>query len=178
MTVNMGGSRLALEWALQQEIHILLIQEHKGTKEKVAAYQTLAIKHKWNGVWTPALETSATGRSGGVAILARDPILVVKGNGDYDHRWVSAVIPYTRTRAMHIHCIYGWDRSYEDDGRNAVLGERIQEHITRNGRIPYIVGGDWNQTPEEVAVYWRKIVRQKEQANRQVCSSGKSTGSW
>ena len=59
MMVNIGGGRLALEWALQQDVHILLIQEHKGTKEKVASYQTLAIKYKWNGVWTPAPQEEA-----------------------------------------------------------------------------------------------------------------------
>ena len=109
-----------------------------------------------NGVWTEALETSYLGRSGGVAILAKDPILAVKGKGKYDHRWVSTILPYTRTRAMHVHCIYGWDRTYEDDGRNAELSQRIQEEISKNGRVPYIVGGDWNQTPEEVAEHWRK----------------------
>ena len=91
MTINIGGGRRALEWALEQDVHIILIQEHRGTKEKVAAYQMLAARYKWNGVWTEALETSYLGRSGGVAILAKDPILAVKGKGKYDHRWANVV---------------------------------------------------------------------------------------
>ena len=178
MTINIGRGRRALEWALEQDVHIILIQEHRGTKEKVAAYQMLAARHKWNGVWTEALETSDLGRSGGVAILAKDPILAVKGKGKYDHRWVSAILPYTRTRAVHIHCIYGWDRTYEDDGRNAELSQRIQEEISKNGRVPYMVGGDWNQTPEEVAEHWRKIAHPKVSENLQAASGEKWIGLW
>ena len=73
MTVNMSGGRHTCEWALQQDVRILLVQEHKGTNDKVASYQTLAAKYKWNGVWTEALEKSATGRSGGGRHLRRSP---------------------------------------------------------------------------------------------------------
>ena len=76
------------------------MREHKGAKEKLAAYQTLAAKYELNGVWTEALETSATGRSGGVAMLARGPVLVVGGHGRYGRRRVRAVMPCARTRAM------------------------------------------------------------------------------
>ena len=33
MTINIGGGRRALEWALEQNMHISMIQEYRGTRE-------------------------------------------------------------------------------------------------------------------------------------------------
>ena len=89
-----------------------------------------------------------------MAILAREPSLAVQGKGSYDHRMVAAIVPYTRKAAVHILNVYGWDRTYVDDALNAELQNRVQQEIQRIGRAPYVIGGDWNQTPEEVGATW------------------------
>ena len=41
--------------------------------------------------------------SGGVAILARSPLVIFKGTGSYDHRYIHGIAPYTRRSGVHLH---------------------------------------------------------------------------
>ena len=75
-----------MDWALEQDVHVLLIQEHRLVEGPLASAPIKAISKGWQGVWQPALNTGTHGRSGGVATLVRQPVLMVKGNGEYNHR--------------------------------------------------------------------------------------------
>ena len=61
-------------------MEIIMIQEHKFTKDKWATRQILAIEMGWHGVWKAAHITEKGGASGGIATLTRIPILITKGD--------------------------------------------------------------------------------------------------
>ena len=47
--------------------------------------------------------------------------------------------------------MYGTQRQHPDaSARNTALIKAIQEHLSGLGRVPWVVGGDWNMTPEDV----------------------------
>eukprot|EP00972_Heterocapsa_arctica_P036454 5365317-Heterocapsa_arctica.AAC.2 len=61
----------------------------------------------WQGVWEPANQTEkkadgTTGRSGGVAILAWNGILVLKSEFEADHIIFGATIGWGRRKSIHI----------------------------------------------------------------------------
>ena len=84
LTINVTGSKESLTWAMTQEVQIILLQEHKALSAHLPAWQALAKRHGWNGVWEAAIKTPAGGLSGGVAILTRDTIPLFRGSGSYD----------------------------------------------------------------------------------------------
>eukprot|EP00972_Heterocapsa_arctica_P097514 14386367-Heterocapsa_arctica.AAC.1 len=47
-------------------------------------------------------------------------------------------------------CIYGLDNGHTNpppEEGNKLLGARISEHLAKIGRVPWIIGGDWNLEP-------------------------------
>ena len=103
LTINTGGSREALEWALEQDVQILMIQEHRLLEGPLASAQVKAISKGWQGVWQAAMSTGKHGRSGGVSTLVRQPILMIKGDGDYNHRWRRVMLQWTG-KTKNTHC--------------------------------------------------------------------------
>eukprot|EP00972_Heterocapsa_arctica_P092580 13652804-Heterocapsa_arctica.AAC.1 len=83
-STNLSGSQFDFEYMLEHcKDHVMLIQEHWRLKEQLHTWQTLAYLKGWHGVWEPAKVTEKdqdgiTGRSGGVAILTWNGILILQ----------------------------------------------------------------------------------------------------
>jgi hypothetical protein len=140
---------------MRQDAHFLLIQEHRLLPDQVGGAQVMSQAMGWKGVWTPAQQGFRAGRSGGLAILGRDPLLVVADTGDYNHRYLKAVVPLTRRVGVHLYNVYGWDRTQEAEAQNDDLHDRVRADLAKAGRVPFVVGGDWNLEPDEVMHGWR-----------------------
>ncbi len=65
MTSNVGGSREALAWALEQEVEVLLIQEHRMLGQVLQGAMSQARWKGWAGVWEPAQTSGRQSRIGG-----------------------------------------------------------------------------------------------------------------
>ena len=142
LTVNTGGGREALDWALEQDVQILMIQEHVLEEGPLANAQVKATNKGWQGVWQPALNTGKHGRSGGVATLVRQPVLMILGGGDYNHRWHSVMVQWTRKTKLHIVNIYGKEgKQLEVEELNHKLQDNIQQELQGLGRVPWVIGG-------------------------------------
>ena len=65
------------------------------------------------------------------------------------HRATTAIIPWTRTAAIHLASVYGAHSLHHDraaeNGR--MIGE-LQEHLAVLGRVQWVLGGDWNMQPD------------------------------
>ena len=104
------------------------IQEHRLIGGPLASAQIKAISKGWQGVWQPAMNTGKHGRSGGVATLVRQPVLMIKGDGDYNHRWHRVMVQWTRKTKIHIVNIYGKEGKTTEDGeQNHKLQSNVQE---------------------------------------------------
>eukprot|EP00972_Heterocapsa_arctica_P047534 7011527-Heterocapsa_arctica.AAC.1 len=87
--------------------HIMLIQGHWRLQDEIEQWKTTAHLKGWQGVWEPVIVTEknndgVTGRSGGVAILNWNGILLLKSNVEADHRLVGATIGWGRKKSLHI----------------------------------------------------------------------------
>ena len=92
-----------------------MIQGHGICEGQLASMPLNAIAKGWQGVWEPALDTGKHGRTGGVATLVRQPILMTRGVGEYGHRWHRVMLQWTRKPKLHIINIYGKDGMTPDD---------------------------------------------------------------
>eukprot|EP00972_Heterocapsa_arctica_P057587 8496148-Heterocapsa_arctica.AAC.1 len=67
-----------------------------------------------------------------------------------DHRLIGASIGWGRKKTMHVICINGLDTGQTnprpEEGNN-VLRSRISERLAKIGRVPWVIGGDWNVEP-------------------------------
>ena len=73
----------------------------------------------------------------------------------HNHRYLRVVIPWTRTRKLHIVNIYAHDVGYADRLElNSKLFRYVQENINKSGRVPWVIGGDFNQEPHEDIPQW------------------------
>eukprot|EP00972_Heterocapsa_arctica_P096272 14204010-Heterocapsa_arctica.AAC.1 len=70
-----------------------------------------------------------------------------------DHRLVGAIIGWGGGKSIHIMSIYGHDtgQTNNEDG-NQVLRGRVGRHLAAIGRVPWVVGGDWNLQPGEFTI--------------------------
>eukprot|EP00972_Heterocapsa_arctica_P082045 12092575-Heterocapsa_arctica.AAC.1 len=69
----------------------MLIQEHWRLKDELHSWETLAHLKGWQGVWEPAkaiekYQNGVMGRSGGVAILTWNGILILRNTFEADCR--------------------------------------------------------------------------------------------
>ena len=56
---------------------------------------------------------------------------------------------------IHLVSIYGKDGcTVEDDEQNHKIQTAIQQELQNLGRVPLIIGGDWNQDPAQVEHIW------------------------
>ena len=166
-TVNVGGSRDLLRELYAANWDIIMIQEHKCNSAESETQKIAALAWGWNSVWQPAKSAKCIGE-GGVAILVKGQHPVFIGNGIYSHRWMRATVPWTRTRALHLFCVYGHDvgknEAYE---QNLLLIGEIQEEKARIGRVPTVMGGDWNCEPMTLNALW--------DGNARIMSTGQAT---
>ena len=91
MSVNVGGSREALEWALGQDCAVLMIQEHMMLGNTLKGIMNKAKWRGWTGVWEEALTRGKQSRSGCIATV---PIFrTTLGKEGRRHR---VVVPWLR----------------------------------------------------------------------------------
>ena len=99
-------------------------------------------------------------RSGGVAIIVPSHILITQGVDVPSHRHLHAYIQWSRTRLLHLFNVYAFDVSYPDRlEQNAAIYQRIQTELAQLGRVPWILGGDFNQGPTEDLPGWSRPAR-------------------
>ena len=150
VTFNVGGSRKLLQEAYEFECEILLIQEHRCSSSDCETQRILAKARGWNSVWQPA-KIGRQSREGGVSVCVREKYTIFCGKGQYNHRWMRAVVPWTRSRNLHLVSFYGFHSGHvnalEDNIR--LLG-LLQEEKAALGRVPFVAGGDWNLRPHEL----------------------------
>ena len=85
---------------------------------------------------------------------------MIKGDGDYNHRWHRVMVQWTRRMKIHIVNIYGKEgKTTEDDEHNHKVQGNVQEQLQGLGRVPWIIGGDWNQEPGKVTDIWESGAR-------------------
>lgn len=146
---NLGGSRSAMHWLLLQDAHILMIQEHRYGEGNLSSAQTFAKAYGWDGIWTAA-DSYKQGRSGGVAILARAPLMVYKACQDPHARYIQGVIQWTRTHRLVLGTVYGYDSNHpQREEGNSQLYASVTKHIHELGRVPWLIAGDFNMEPRE-----------------------------
>ena len=167
MTINVGGARWLIEWVLDQAVDVVLLQEHRASKEELCGLQAMIARKGWRGVWNAADTTAKGGRSGGVAVITRGiPIFRPKNGGT--SRYIRGVVNLTRTRKLNLVSVYGYDSTQADAAeRNGDLRDSIQQELAALGRTQWIVGGDWNDTPENVTLFWA--------GEASVCATGQAT---
>ena len=102
LTINVSGSKDALAWAMNQDYHVILVQEHKADRIRLQHWQSMIARGAWHGVWQPALKTPKGGYSGGVAIIVPKSLPIFRGSSEYSHRWIRASVPWTRTKSLQV----------------------------------------------------------------------------
>eukprot|EP00972_Heterocapsa_arctica_P067701 9995913-Heterocapsa_arctica.AAC.1 len=78
------------------------------------------------------------------------PRTIIKSTLVSDHRLIGASIGWGRKKTLHVMCMYGLDTGQVNPGPeegNRVLRDRVAEHLAKLGRVPWIIGGDWNVEP-------------------------------
>ena len=65
------------------------------------------------------------------------------------------MIQWTRKKMFHLFNVYAYDVSYADrQESNAEVYKDLQGTIAQLGRVPWVLGADFNQTPEEPLAGW------------------------
>ena len=153
VTLNIGGSREALCNALLLPHPIILIQEHRTLGASIPGLQNLVAAFGWHGVWDPATTDHKHGRSGGTAILVRKPLAIFRREAP--NRCTAATVQWTRKTALHLLSVYGTHHTHLGaEEQNAQLLDSLQSYLAGLGRVPWIIGGDWNLEPQEVRPTW------------------------
>ena len=129
--------------------HILLVQEHWRLESELIVWQNTARRKGWHGIWEAAKATEKnqdgiTGRSGGVAILTWNGRSKFASNFEADYRVLGAKISSGRTKTLHI---FGFDGQNNYERGNISIRDRLGKFITQLGRVPWVIGGDWNAQP-------------------------------
>ena len=152
---NVGGSKEALSNAFQAKAQVLLVQEHRLIGPDIPGMQALAAMAGWHGVWDAATKTFAKGRSGGTAVLVRKPLIIQRG--PRIPRGTLAAIAWTRRAYIHVGSVYGAHQGHPSRAtENHRLFTGLQEHLAAIGRVPWLLGGDWNMEPSELQEFWTR----------------------
>ena len=157
---------LALEWPAAAS----LLQEHRLTAVDLPGIQRMATNAGWHGVWDACNKTLLRGRSGGTAVLTRQPCLIFRG--PKVHKVTTAIIPWARTAAIHIAGVYGAHSLHHDrTTEHGRMISELQEHLAVLGRVPWIWGGDWNLQPETFQAMWNREGRINHTHTPATCNS-------
>ena len=138
---------------------VIMIQEHKLDQTGVHSAAKSCFTAGWHGIWAAA-ETSSShhlGRSGGVAILAPRHVVITQGPEQHGHRHIHGMIQWTQRKMRRLFSLYAYDVSYPYPGRvepSASLFNEVQGVLAQMGKVPWILGADFNQEPAETLVGW------------------------
>jgi len=168
-----------MRWGATQEVDILLIQEHRLLTAQAATCKARLRGWGWGSVWSPARRTDKGGISGGVAIAARG-MLLVGPTGTQIERIITGHVALTRTRRLRVTSVYLADSTCpQADGINMEIAQTLAEELRGEGRVPFMVGGDWNCEPSTGRCWWTgpgKLVPPP--SKQQPASTEPLTGSW
>ena len=154
-TINLGGSREALQHALQLPGQVLLLQEHRHSGPALPALQGLARQAGWHGIWVAATTHKHCGRSGGMSVLVRIPLQVHRGAELA--KCTAAIVPWSRTARLHVLSVYGYTRSNpEYQCGSSRLQADVQTYIAGLGNVPWLIGGDWNFEHPDIPSFWSR----------------------
>ncbi len=134
---------------------VVLAQEHHIGPGEVPAKSAWAVRAGWHAVFAPAMQGEGRGWRAGVAIMARPHVgLSLPRVGSHiviPHRAVAATIEPQGYRPMTLVSLY------LEDGKG--VGPDNLEHLASVGAfvksqgedMPYVVGGDFQAAPADVA---------------------------
>ncbi len=135
--------------------HILLAQETRRGPEQQAATSQWARCHGWKMVAAPAVEGPNGGNSAGVAVFARSYLgLRYPPKGTYiiePGRAVAAVVDIPGCRPILAVSAYLYDGQGLSPRNRQILGNIGACVQMQGGRWQTIIGGDFNNEPQEVA---------------------------
>ncbi len=166
LTANTTGWGPLQRLLASTDAQVVLAQEHELRGQEIAEASDWAIRRGWKSLWVEASVTEAGGRSGGVAILARDYLgLSPPPWGDpqiVPARAIAAKLeaPGCRpTVVMSTYLIDGIGPAAANRHILARIGDRLQSlghdggdaNCRHAGPMPYLVGGDFNMTPAVLA---------------------------
>ena len=99
---------------LAKEPDVIMVQEHKLLGHQIPGIMTRLLKMGWHGIWHPVHKTGdhVASKSGGVAILVRTHVLIVKSPMESYHRLLHAIIPWSKKRSLHVLNVHLYDTSY------------------------------------------------------------------
>ena len=87
-------------------------------------------------------------------------ILITQGVDAPSHRHLHAYTQWARKRSLHLFNVYAYGASYPDRlEQNAAIYQRVQAELAQLGRVPWILGGDFNQGPTEDLSGWSRPAR-------------------
>ncbi len=164
LTANTTGWGPLQQLLLQTDVHVVMAQEHHLRGEDVAAASQWSIRHGWKSLWCEAEQGEGEGTKGGVVILVRSYLGLSRPPwGDQvvaEGRIVAATVEALSCRPMVVAAVYlkdGEGMSATNRALLAKLGERLRglghgdvEFERRASAMPYLVGADFNMSPQEV----------------------------
>ncbi len=154
-TVNPTGWTALKRRLLSTDAHALLAQETWVDQSAMAGAAAWARRQGWRSVWAPAVTTTRGGTAAGVAIFVRD-CFGLRLPTDRSHvlspaRAVMGVMEVPGGRPLRLISCYLRHGKYADDLNAATLGE-IGAAVDQCGDDEvYIVAGDFNRDPSDLA---------------------------
>jgi hypothetical protein len=137
LSVNLGGSREALGWALEQEVDILIVQEHRMIGRTLEGAMKQAQWQGWTGVWEEAETSGKQSRSGGLATLVRAPARGYRMKVGKRRRWHRVLIPWRKGCGLHVFNVYGWTGTGAKElEAMEIMIKDIHDEIGMLGNVP------------------------------------------
>ena len=153
-----------------------LLQETKLRQDRLQQAANQAHRAGWKAAFGPALATCAKGTSGGTAVCVRKGVGVVPNpaaTDGYEHRIAGAWVQGALRGGVHFFSVYLKDGEGVSDTNLAILTELAA--LLGAVRGPWVVGGDWNLTPEMLAQSgWTSIVKGRVAAPAEPTCNGKT----
>jgi hypothetical protein len=122
-------------------------------REAADAEQRALRKEGWNAVINPAWRTAADAGSAGVGVAVRASVGIHPHEGfvpdEFAHRICAVWVGGVTRGGIHVVSVYLHDSEGLSE-RNLALLEMLVAAL-RTLRGPWVVGGDWNLTPEQVS---------------------------
>ncbi len=155
VTVNVTAWSSALAFLASTDADVLMVQEHKLGPEAAEEAVAWLRRRGWNAIMAPAEVGPNGGWSGGVAILARAHVgmgLPLAGSElVHPARAVAARLEPPGGRPHTAVCVYLCDGKGLAPCNMEILGN-VGTCLNIQGKEdPFIVGGDFQMTPQEIA---------------------------
>ena len=100
----------------------------------------------------PATPGEGGGWAGGVGVVVREGIPaeeIPRPKSPHGHRWIPVMVHSAAWGHVAVVSVYGYSGEGTGHRNRALLGELRNWAAAREG-TPYVIGGDWNATPEQL----------------------------